>query len=142
MRQFEDDLAKIAHSVAVVPGFVASLLFANPMALRKGETRTRAHQRMRPEERSGVGTYMNWSSVTYNPAPISWLAPLVPFAVLDVGPRPNKSRIPSALTGFSICPFWAQKAAVSCVATSERDDASVRSGTGWSDVRCWCRASR
>ena len=32
-------MAKIALSVAVVPGFVASLLFANPMALRKGETR-------------------------------------------------------------------------------------------------------
>ena len=35
VRQFEEDLAKIAQSCAVVPGFTFALLFAKAMALRE-----------------------------------------------------------------------------------------------------------
>ena len=33
LRQFPDDLAKIAHSCAVVPGLTCALLLANAIAL-------------------------------------------------------------------------------------------------------------
>lgn len=35
VRQFADDLAKMAQSCAVVPGFTLALLFANAMALQE-----------------------------------------------------------------------------------------------------------
>ena len=56
---------------------------------------------------------MSLLSATYSPGPISASAPLVP-ALDDPEPMPRKSRKPSALTGFSMCPFDAQNAAVSC----------------------------
>ncbi len=107
VRQLADDLAKIAQSWAVVSLFTFALLFANAMALEE-----EAWLEMCVKMERGEETYMSWSSVTYTPGPISASAPLVP-ALVPLGPRPRKSRTPSALVGFSSWPFDSQKAAVS-----------------------------
>ena len=62
VRQFEEDLAKIAHSCAVVPLFTFALPFANPMALEEGTCGQKGVEGRTPTDEGTACTYIScWS---------------------------------------------------------------------------------
>ena len=63
VRQFADDLAKIAQSWGVVPGFTFALLFANATALCKKRA-MHEYKRILRISLCDENTHMSWSSVT------------------------------------------------------------------------------